>query len=217
MSGPIKSLVEKERVIAIIRGLYGTPLLRLAAALSQGGIRLLEVTFDQSDPACIKKTPEAIGALREAYGETMFFGAGTVLSAAQAEEAAEAGAEFIISPDTNPEVIQKTKDLGLISIPAGMTPTEILNAHNLGADYVKIFPAARLGLSWLKDVRGPINHVKLIAVGGIGEENLAAFLKGGCTAVGIGGAITDKALIAAGRFEELSRRAAAFKKIAEAI
>jgi len=216
MSGSVIKLIEHYKIVAIIRGLYGPALLNLAEALYAGGIRLLEVTFDQSDPDCLRKTPAAIAELREHLGEDMRFGAGTVLSAEQAKAAGRAGAEFIISPDTKAAVVETTKAMGLVSIPAGMTPTEILRAHELGADMVKVFPAAWLGLSWFKDIRSPVNHVPMMATGGVSEENLGAYLAAGYAAAGIGGRLTDRNLIALGRFDELTKRAAACVRAAEA-
>lgn len=175
----------------------------------------MEVTFDQKDPACIEKTTQAIAMLRAAHGENMHFGAGTVLSAEQVDAAARAGAEFMISPNTDPAVICRTKELGLISIPGAMTPTEILAAHNYGADLVKLFPAATLGLTYAKDILAPISHVKMIATAGITEENFAQFLKLGLAGAGISGRLTDKKLIADGDWAEFTRRAEAFRRIAE--
>lgn len=153
--------------------------------------------------------------LRAAHGENMHFGAGTVLSAEQVDAAARAGAEFMISPNTDPAVICRTKELGLISIPGAMTPTEILAAHNYGADLVKLFPAATLGLTYAKDILAPISHVKMIATAGITEENFAQFLKLGLAGAGISGRLTDKKLIADGDWAEFTRRAEAFRRIAE--
>lgn len=145
----------------------------------------------------------------------MHFGAGTVLTPGQVDAAAQAGAEFIISPNSEPKVIRRTKELGLISIPGAMTPTEILMAHDCGADLVKLFPAATLGLAYVKDILAPISHVKMIATAGITEENFAQFLKLGLAGAGISGRLTDKKLIAEGNWAEFTRRAEAFRHIAE--
>lgn len=204
----------QEKIIVIVRGTYGEDLLTLSNALYAGGIRFMEVTFDQKDPACLEKTAQAIAMLTAAHQGRMSFGAGTVLTEAQVDAAAAAGAKFIISPNTDPDVIRRTKELGLLSIPGAMTPTEILYAHKLGADIVKLFPAATLGKTYVKDILAPISHVKMIATAGISEENFADFLKLGLAGAGISGRLTDKKLIAQRDWDEFTRRAKNFTKIA---
>lgn len=205
----------KEKVIVIVRKTYGKSLLLLSEALLSGGLHFMEVTFDQSDPLCIEKTTEAIQMLNQAHTGCMTFGAGTVLTVEQVDAAASAGASFIISPNCNPAVIRRTKELGLLSIPGAMTPTEILAAHDCGADLVKLFPAASLGTAYIKDILAPISHVKMIATAGVTEENFGDFLSLGLAGAGIGGRLTDKNLIASADWAELSRRATAFLKIAQ--
>ena len=210
----ILEAIEKKKIIVIVRRTYGEDLMNLTRALYQGGIRLMECTFDQSDPDCLKKTGEAIRMRSEAFPD-MYFGAGTVLNRDQVNAAMRAGGRFIISPNTNTDVIGYTKSLGLISIPGAMTPSEILAAHDAGADIVKLFPAIDLGLTYVKNIKGPISHVKLLATAGVNEENFADFLKTGYIGAGISGRLTDKKVIASGNFEEFTRRAEAFCKIAE--
>ena len=130
--------ISQNKVITICRRVYGEDLLKLADALYAGGIKMIEVTFDQADPDCIEKTGECIRALCDRFGDKMMFGAGTVLNAEQVEAAAKAGARYIISPNVDADVIAKTKELGLVSMPGAMTPSEILTAHKLGADIVKV-------------------------------------------------------------------------------
>lgn len=204
----------REKIIVIVRGTYGADLLELSNALYDGGIRFMEVTFDQKDPDCVTKTAQAIAMLDKAHAGRMAFGAGTVLTPAQTEAAAAAGARFIISPNTDPDIIGRTKQLGLLSIPGAMTPTEILYAHKLGADIVKLFPAATLGLTYVKDILAPISHVKMIATAGITEENFAAFLQRGLAGAGISGRLTDKKLIAQKDWAEFTRRTENFVRIA---
>ncbi len=213
MSNLVDLILEK-KIITIVRGTYGEDLKNLAKALYKGGIRFMEVTFDQKDPDCLKKTGEAIKMLNSLFDGEFYAGAGTVLNERQVRTAYEAGAKYIISPNTNAKVIALTKELGMISIPGAMTPTEILQAHDLGADLVKLFPAATLGLKYVKDILAPISHVNLIATAGITEENFAEFLKLGLKGAGISGRLTDKTLIATGNWPELSRRAQAFVAIA---
>lgn len=175
----------------------------------------MEVTFDQSDPDCMEKTTEAISMLNKYHGDKMLFGAGTVLSVDQVDAAYKAGAAYIISPNTNPDVIRHTRKLGLVSIPGAMTPSEILQAHECGANFVKLFPAATLGFRYAKDILAPISHVKLIATAGITEENIGEFLKLGFAGAGISGRLTEKRLIQEKNWAEFTERAAAFVRIAQ--
>lgn len=207
--------IQNSKVIVIVRRVYGEDLLELSKALYAGGIRLMEVTFDQSSPDCLEKTAGAISMLREYHGDNMLFGAGTVLTTEQVDAAYKAGAAYIISPNTNPDVIRHTKELGLISIPGAMTPSEILQAHDCGADFVKLFPAATLGLRYAKDIMAPISHVKLIATAGITEENFGEFLNLGFVGAGISGRLTEKRLIEEKNWPEFTKRAEVFVNIAQ--
>ena len=204
----------ESKVVSIVRRVYGEDLKNLAGALCAGGVKFIECTFDQVDPDHLKKTAEAISMLKETYGDKMHVGAGTVLTPAQVNAAYEAGGEFIISPNVSPAVIGRTRKLGLISIPGAMTPTEILTAHDLGADVVKLFPANTLGLKYIKDIMAPITHVKLLATGGVTVDNFADFLAAGMVGAGVGGYLSDKKLIAEGNWAELTQRAEAFSAIA---
>ncbi len=214
MHNLLDTILEK-KIIAIVRGTYGEDLKNLAKALYKGGIRLIEVTFDQTDPLCLEKTAEAIRLLNSLFEGEFYAGAGTVLTEEQVQVAYEVGARYIVSPNTNNKVITRTKERGMVSIPGAMTPTEILQAHELGADFVKLFPTATLGLNYVKDILAPINHVNIIATAGITEDNFASFLNLGIKGAGISGRLTDKKLIASGDWEEIARRAQVFVSIAE--
>lgn len=201
----------RNKIIAIARGIYLQDLENLAKALYAGGIRLMEVTFDQKDPDCLKKTACAI----ETIGKIMpCVGAGTVLTLEQLEYARKAGASFIVSPNSDNKIISRTKEYGLISMPGAVTPTEIMNAYNAGADIVKLFPSVSLGLSYIKDIVTPLSHIPIFVNGGITEENIESVLKLGIKGAGISGRLTDKALIKEGNWKELERRAGVFSEIA---
>lgn len=210
-----KNFILDNKVVVICRKVYGESLMRLAHALHDGGVKMIEVTFDQADPDCIAKTTEAIRSLQAEFQGAMRFGAGTVLTTEQVEAAAAAGAEYMISPNVNANVIRRTKELGLVSMPGAMTPSEILTAHDLGADIVKLFPANYLGLAYAKDIMAPISHVKLLATGGITEQNFADYLAQGFVGAGISSRLADKKCIAAGDFAEITRRASVFSAIAK--
>ncbi len=209
----IQQVLDK-KIIAIVRGVYGEDCLRLAQALYDGGIELLEVTFDQRDKTQWKKTEESIALLNQRLSDKMLFGAGTVTERELVLRAKKAGAKFIVSPDVNPEVIQLATDLGLVTMPGALTPTETLTAHKAGADFVKLFPAGTMGNSYLKAIRGPVNHVKILAVGGIDETNAAEFLQAGAVGVGVGGNLVNKEWIARGEFDKITAHA---KKLVQSI
>ena len=202
-----KEWLMKNKLVAISRKVAKEDIKNTAKALYEGGIRSLEITFDQSNPNCIEETVRSIEIVREVMGERMMIGAGTVLNVEQAIAAAKAGASFVLSPDTNVKVIDKVKDLGLISFPGAMTPSEIMVAWNHGADIVKLFPAGILTLAYYKAIKGPISHVPLMAVGGVGLENMKSFLDAGFCSCGIGSNIVRNDLIASKRFNDLTNLA----------
>lgn len=199
----IRKVLEK-KVIAIVRGVYGEDCVNLAKALYAGGVEMMEVTFDQSKPEAFSRTSDTIAMLvREMEGK-MVIGAGTVTSLQTLELAKQAGAKFVVSPDTNAAVIKATIEAGMVSMPGAMTPTEILTAHELGADFVKVFPTSGLGASYIKAVCAPLNHVRLLAVGGVSEKNVAEFLRAGCVGAGVGGNLVNKEWIKNGEFDKIT-------------
>lgn len=200
-------LVEKEKIIAIVRGVGPDQCKKVADALYEGGIRLMEITFDQKNPASFQATADAISAIGKAYEGRMLVGAGTVTTPELVELAAAAGAKYIISPDVNVDVIRRTRELGLVSMPGAMTPSEVMTAHGAGADFVKLFPAGNLGIPYVKAIRAPISHVKLLAVGGVNEDNVADFLHAGMVGAGVGGNLANKKWIEAGAFDKITETA----------
>ena len=204
MRQTVLEAVRREKVIAILRGIEPALALKVAEALYAGGIRLLEITFDQSRPESWQATADTIGTLVRRFDGRMLFGAGTVTSPRLVEMTKEAGGGFIISPHTDPAIIARTLELGLVSVPGAMTPTEIVAAHAAGADMVKLFPASILGTDYLKAVRAPLNHIPLLATGGISEKNARAFLEAGAAGLGVGGNLASASVIREGRFEELT-------------
>ena len=196
--------IENEKVIAIVRGVEPEQCEAVAEALYIGGIRLLEITYDQENPGNWQGTADTIGRIAKKYEGRMFIGAGTVTNSALVELTATAGGKFIVSPDTDVAVIKKTLELGLVSMPGAMTPSEIKTAHNAGADFVKVFPAGNLGPGYLKAIRAPLSHIKMTAVGGINEENTAEFLKAGASGLGVGGNLAKKAWIEAGEYDKIT-------------
>lgn len=188
--------IEREKLIVIIRGIEKEKLVPLSEAMYEGGIRLLEVTYSANGKVSDEQTADNIRMLVERFQDRMEIGAGTVLTEKQVELTYRSGGKFIISPDTCSTVIEKTKRLGMVSIPGALTPSEMQTAHRAGADFIKIFPITSLGASYVKAVKAPLSHLKMLAVGGVDEKNIAEYLKAGINGFGLGSNIIDKKKIA---------------------
>ena len=205
----IQKILE-EKIIAIVRGIYEDDCVNLARALHEGGVNLLEVTFDQKSEEERLRTVNTIRMLEEHLGEVMAFGAGTVTSVEMVEMAKSAGAQFIIAPDTDEQVIRATIANDMVSIPGALTPTEIMNAHRYGADFVKVFPVSNLGVSYIKNVSAPLSHVRMLAVGGVDGSNIAAYMNAGAVGAGVSSCLFKKEWIKAGEWERITEAARAF-------
>jgi 2-dehydro-3-deoxyphosphogluconate aldolase/(4S)-4-hydroxy-2-oxoglutarate aldolase len=158
--------------------------------------------------------PNALTLLRELkqrHGDRLLLGSGTVTDAAQAEATIDEGAEFVVSPSLHLDVIAKTKELGRISIPGALTPTEVITAWRAGADYVKIFPCSAMGgASYLKSLLAPFPELKLIPTGGVTLQTAADFLKAGARALGVGTDLVNTPAIAEGKPEIVTNAARAY-------
>lgn len=202
------------RIIAIVRGVASEDMLPLVRALEAGGVRAIEVTFDQRAPESWPDTLRAIRAIADEFNGRVLPGAGTVLTPEQVRMAHDAGATYIISPDVDEAVIAQTRALGMASLPGALTPTEIMRAVRAGCDIVKIFPAGELGAGYIKSIRAPLGHVPMFAVGGVNAANAAEFMRAGASGLGVGGALTDRALIAGHRFDLIEANARAIVEAA---
>lgn len=202
--------VERLKIIVIIRGITGETLLRTVDAIAKGGIGLAEITFDQSGKTDDRQIASDIRMLRNAFDGKVHIGAGTVMTVEQVRLAKDAGAEFIISPDCYEDVIRETVRLGMVSIPGAFTPTEAANAHRFGADFVKLFPNSEVKISYLKALATPLSHIRFLAVGGVNADNLTEYLAAGARGVGVATGIVNKARIAAGDFEAVTRLAKSY-------
>ena len=196
-------IVEKilsEKIIAIMRRVPVSRVVDTAEALYEGGLRVIEFTFDQSSETGERDAAKAIAMLRNRFDGRMETGAGTVLTKRQVDIAIDAGAGFIVSPNVNPDVIRYTVSKGAVSIPGGMTPSEIIAAHEAGAALVKLFPAGELGAGYVKAVVSPVSHVPIIAVGGVDLSNIAEFIEAGIRGFGVGSSLVRSDLIEAGHY-----------------
>ena len=184
---PDASWIREHGIIAIIRGDYADRITALTGALHDGGVRIVEVTLNS--PGALNM----IAQLHAAYAEHMWIGAGTVLTEADVRNAAAAGAQFIVSPDTFPPVIAKARELGLEPVPGAYTASEVRTALRSGAQYIKLFPAMPAGPDYLRQIRAPLNDAAFIPTGGVSADNIDAFVRAGAVAFGVGSALVPKA------------------------
>ena len=204
MASALFDKLEQEKIIAIIRGIDEKTGDQTAQALMDGGIVFMEVTMNTGGVL------QMISRFREKFGHKLAIGAGTVINVEMAKEAVAAGAEYLISPNLDEEVIRFAVDKGIEVWPGTMTPTEIVRAYQLGASAVKVFPMGALGINYLKEIRAPLDHIPMIATGGVNLETIDQYFAAGAIAVGLGGNLVDKALVRDGRFDDLRQRAQAF-------
>ncbi len=182
----VYELIRREKIIAIVRGYSQSQILDIANSLWDGGIRLLEVTCNTEG------FEEIIAALVKETAGRMVIGAGTVISKGLCDKVLEAGAEYVIAPDVNIDVIRSCVDRGLAVVPGAATATEILTAARTGAKMVKIFPAGVLGAEYIRLLRGPIDDVDFVAVGGVRLDTIRDYINAGCCAIGVGREVIKK-------------------------
>jgi len=207
MSEKVVQAVRDGKIVVIIRGVEPKDIVNVGRAIVEGGITALEVTFNQAAADGEQKLSECVSLLVKAIGDKAFIGAGTVMNTKQVDIAKAAGATFIVSPNTDVDVIKHTKAAGLASFPGALTPSEAVTAYNAGADMVKLFPAGDLGVGYLKSVLAPLRHIPFVVVGGIDVSNIQTFLKAGASGAGVGGSIINLEAIKAGEFGKIKATA----------
>jgi 2-dehydro-3-deoxyphosphogluconate aldolase/(4S)-4-hydroxy-2-oxoglutarate aldolase len=193
--------IERERIVAVLRLDDPHTLRAVIDALAVGGVRVFEVTMTVPDAIT------SIARLARELTDDLLIGAGTVVDATTAADAIDAGARFVVGPVFRREVIDACHERDVPAMPGCFTPTEILDAWDAGADIVKLFPSTSLGPTFIKDVRAPLPQLKLMPTGGVSLDNAAEWLRAGAVAVGVGSALVDAAVVKAGNFDALSRRA----------
>lgn len=176
----VADAVRRHKVIIIYRGFGPESCLEISRTLYDAGLRLFEVTLNS------EAAYESIRALRAEFGSEVGIGAGTVLDPAEVAPVADAGAGFVISPNLDEEVVARTKEAGLASIPGAFTPTEVVRAVRAGADLVKVFPISPVGPDYIRQLRGPLPDVPIVATGGVNAELAKGCLAQGCLGVGVG-------------------------------
>lgn len=201
--------IRTHKIIAIMRGAKDEDVVRIGEALRDGGIKLVEITLNSQNALA------GISRMKEAFGDELKIGAGTVLDPESAKAAIDAGADFILAPSVNKETIQLTKRYGKVSIPGAFTATEILTAYESGADFIKVFPAS-VGSQYIKDLRGPFPHIPLIPTGGVNEENIQSFAEAGGVAFGIGSSLVDtKKEVTEDYLQELTKKTARYVELVQ--
>ena len=197
-------------IIAVVRTSSTEQVLPVCEALLAGGVIALEITFT---------VPDALAAIQQAsarFGHDALIGAGTVLNAEMTRNAIHAGAKFIVSPITRAEIVTAAHDAGVPAMLGAYTPTEAQTAHEAGADFIKLFPADKLGPSYVKSLRAPLPHLKIVPTGGVDLNTVADFLKAGCAALGVGGSLLTAEILKTSNWTELTRLARAYVDIARA-
>src|SRR5579859_5185392 len=205
------SRVLKSGIVAVIRSTSSEQLVEVARALYEGGVDVLEVTFT------VPRALEIIAAVRKALGENVLLGAGTVLDPETAREAFLAGAEFLVSPTVNLDVIKLGNRYDKLVMPGAFTPTEILTAWEAGAQIIKVFPADVGGPAYLKTLHGPLPQVRLLPTGGVNLDTALGFLHAGACCLGVGSALVDAKTVAAGDFGRIRTLAAKFVAIVQQV
>lgn len=195
--------LEEKKIIAIIRTQESGPLLDAVSALKNGGVECIEITMT---------TPGALRVLEEVRSkrDDILFGAGTVLDKETARVCILSGAQFIVTPSLDPEVIEMAHCYDVPIIPGALTPTEVLTAWQKGAEVVKIFPASSLGPAYIKNLRGPFPQIKFCPTGGIDLNNIGDYLQAGANCVGVGGSLVKKEFIKNNAWTELQKLAEQF-------
>ncbi len=188
-------------IIAVLRNLPEDQTLKVIESLLEGGVHTIEVTFGENNPAQIIK------AAKNEFQNDVFVGAGTVLNTEHVKIAVDAGAQFAFSPIYSKEVVRLSLENDIISIPGCYSPTEIYEAHQLGAQAIKVFPATALGPNFIKDIKAPMPFLNIIPTGGINKDNIVSYFDAGALAVGLGSSLVNKEMVESNNFNQITLRA----------
>lgn len=197
--------------MAVVRVQEASKLMPVVEALVAGGVSAIEITMTVPDAI------NQITALADAMGDQILLGVGSVLDEATARKALEAGARYLVSPVFKPELIDVAHLYNAPALPGCFTPTEIHQAHEAGADIIKIFPADVVGMPFFKAILAPMPHLKMMPTGGVTIANAGDWLRAGACAVGVGSALLDSGAIAEGRYDVLTRNARRLRESIDAV
>jgi 2-dehydro-3-deoxyphosphogluconate aldolase/(4S)-4-hydroxy-2-oxoglutarate aldolase len=195
-------------IIPVVRAQSADEAMMAIDAIRAGGISLLEITM--TVPGAV----QLIEKVAKRYGAEALVGAGTVLNAETARACIDAGAQFVVSPSLNLETIEVCRAHDVAVLPGALTPTEVVNAWNAGADFVKVFPAGAVGgPSYLKALKAPLPHIELVPTGGVSLKTAADFIKAGASALGVGADLVDLKALREGQQHIITERAREFVRI----
>jgi 2-dehydro-3-deoxyphosphogluconate aldolase/(4S)-4-hydroxy-2-oxoglutarate aldolase len=197
-------------VLAVIRGPSEELTVKMVEALVAGGISGIEITYSTPNAENVVRT------LVSKFGDRILIGMGTVTDPMQAGLAKAAGANFLVSPVCEPTLVKSMIATGLPTMAGALTPTEVLQAHNLGTDVVKVFPGSLGGPAYVKALKGPFPHIPMMPTGGVSSANVAEWFAVGVVAVGAGSELCPPQLARDGKFAEITKRAAAFAEVVKA-
>jgi 2-dehydro-3-deoxyphosphogluconate aldolase/(4S)-4-hydroxy-2-oxoglutarate aldolase len=201
--------IEKDGLVTIIRTKHPDKVPQLVDCLVQGGITLIEITFD------VKNAGKLITDSIEKHSPKLSMGAGTILDTAAGQQAILAGASFLVCPHLDVDIIRLAKRYSRLVMPGVMTPTEIMTAWQAGADFVKVFPGHIVGPEFIKAVKGPFPHIRMIPTGKVDETNIAAFFEAGVSAVGLSSCLFNEQILADGDFETVKKNIEKYRKLVD--
>ena len=207
----VLSELKRNKVFAILRGVQSNDIESVVQALVDGGIRILEVTFEHG--GSMNNTLACVKEIVEKFNSEVICGVGTVTSIEQTRAAKSVGAQFVVSPNTDPTIIKLTRSLGMVSIPGAVTPTEAVKASNAGADYVKLFPVAVFGIEYFKAISEVLKSIPFIVVGGVNVDNAKDFLDAGAVGIGIGSYLVNDKKLANESLSNITMRAKKLVKL----
>jgi len=196
-------------IVAVIRSPDSNLLVDAARALADGGVSVMEITMS------VPNALDVLRQVRQALGDRLLLGAGTVLDPETARAVLLAGAEFIVAPTVNLDVIRLCQRYDKLVMPGAYTPTEILTAWEAGADIVKVFPAETVGPAFFKALRGPLPQIRLMPTGGVDLNTAAAFLQAGACCLGVGSQLVDPKLVAERNFKRIAELARQYRAIVQ--
>ncbi|KTG10079.1 2-dehydro-3-deoxyphosphogluconate aldolase [Haloprofundus marisrubri] len=194
-------------VVAVMRGADADSLIQTAEALERGGVSAIEITAD--NPGAMEMIRDVSGA----FGDEVIVGAGTVLDSETARSTLLAGAEFVVGPNFEPEVVETCNRYNTVVAPGIMTPTEAVRAMEAGSDFVKVFPASTLGPGHLSSMKGPLGQIPMMPTGGVDVDNAADFIEAGAMVVGAGSALVDGDAVANEDFDAITEQAQRFSDV----
>ena len=203
----LREIIRENKIVSILRGIEKEKVIKLVEVLKEEGIKIFEITLNTKD--CF----EIYSEIKEKFGKEIYLGLGTVNTLEECKKAHKLGVDFFLTPALNEDVLKYSVENNINILPGVFTPTDMLKCLSYGIETLKLFPAADLPLSYVKNVKGPLDNIELVAVGGVDEHNLSDFLKAGYIGAGIGSSLADKELIKNSDWDGLRIKAKKFTSV----